>query len=95
MLSLAAIVGLLDNVEKYRDLIEELGRRHLSYGVKPEHYPHVGAAMIKTIRHVFGDTLGPKYYSAWETAFAEMSRIMIVAAYHDANALPKQAQSNV
>jgi hypothetical protein len=35
-------------------------RRHVSYGVKDEHYDTVGKALLDTLAHAFGDDFTPR-----------------------------------
>ncbi len=44
MATLAAVVNGLDNLETVLPAASALAIRHVSYGVRPEHYPVVGAA---------------------------------------------------
>lgn len=81
MLELSAIVAILDDTDACRSMIEDLALRHVAYGVLQEHYPSVGEALLLTIRQVFGASFAPEYYATWRTAYAEMSRIMVDAAY--------------
>src|SRR5262245_26441319 len=48
MKMLAVAVAALDNVEKILPAVEDLGRRHVQYGVKKEHYETVGEALLWT-----------------------------------------------
>ena len=80
MLSLSAIISLMDDGPACRSMIEDLAIRHINYGVVPSYYEKVGQALIVTIREVFGDEFPPEFYAAWKVAFARMSAIMIDAA---------------
>ena len=46
MSMLATAVTSLHEVEKIIPAVEDLGRRHVKYGVKAEHYQPVGEALI-------------------------------------------------
>ncbi|RMA42492.1 globin domain-containing protein [Rhodophyticola porphyridii] len=83
MLELSAIVAILDDTDACARMIEELALRHIGYGVLPEHYPSVGEALLLTIQQVFGPRFSQEHYATWRAAYAEMSRIMIDAAYPD------------
>lgn len=80
MLSLSAIISLMDDGPACQSMIEDLAIRHIGYGVVPEYYEKVGQALIATIRNVFGEDFPPDFYEAWKVAFARMSAIMIEAA---------------
>src|SRR6266540_2689175 len=46
---LTTAVGNLHQIDKIMAAVEGLGRRHAGYGVKPEHYQPVGAALLWTL----------------------------------------------
>src|SRR6266516_82463 len=52
--SLALIVQHMQHPEVLGDMLRELGQRHVTYGIRPEHYPLVGAVLLET----FADFLG-------------------------------------
>src|SRR5215208_3482729 len=54
MQMLTAAVRLLDKSESLVPVLQDLGRRHVGYGVRDEHYDTVGAALL----WMLGETLG-------------------------------------
>src|ERR1700722_17779877 len=46
MATLAAVVGGLGDIESILPTASALARRHVGYGVKPEHYQSVGNALL-------------------------------------------------
>lgn len=86
MLALGAIVAQIHRVEAFRPMVEELAMRHVGYGVRPEHYPFVGEALLATIRDVFGDELGPEVSGAWRVGYDEIARHMVARAYPERDA---------
>ena len=46
---ITAAVSRLDNLDILVPILVSLGKRHAGYGVKPEHYEIVGAALLKTL----------------------------------------------
>lgn len=98
MLALGAIVAQLHRIEAFRPMVGELARRHVAYGVKVGYYPLVGEALLTTIRQVFGDTLEPAVYDAWDRGYTEIAAHMIdQAGYEDepkAGAGPAAAQAD-
>ena len=54
MAMLAAVVKGLGNLEQVLPAASALAKRHVSYGVKAEHYPVVGAALLWTLRRAWG-----------------------------------------
>src|SRR5215468_10135289 len=45
--------------------LQALGARHATYGVLPEHYPMVGAALLETMAEIGGSAWRPEYTEAW------------------------------
>ena len=84
MQMMAVAVQGLSNVDAVRPAIEALGRRHVSYGVRPEHYETFGNALIATIRIGLGDTFSPDVRAAWVNAYALLADIMQAAAKAEA-----------
>ena len=60
--------------------VEELGRRHLVYGVRPEHYATVGAALLWTLQTGLGDAFTSEVREAWTCAYMFLSSTMQRAA---------------
>src|SRR5262252_5008265 len=52
--TLALIVQHMQHPEVLDDMLRELGKLHVSHGIRPEHYPLVGTALLET----FADFLG-------------------------------------
>ena len=61
--------------------VRALGKRHVGYGVKPDHYPIVGAALLNTLAKGLGDEFTPELRRAWVEAYTTLSGIMKDAAY--------------
>ena len=79
MLTLTAIVADLDNLDRLVPMVGELARRHVGYGVRDEHYPPVGAALIEALRHALGARFTPEVEAAWGAAYGLLSGAMIQA----------------
>jgi hemoglobin-like flavoprotein len=72
-----AVVSTLDQLEPAIPTIHELGRRHLGYGVKPEHYSIAGAAWMWALDRVLGDDCTMEVKLAWTAAFCALAGIML------------------
>src|ERR1700742_3680759 len=81
MVMLAAVVKGLDNLESVLPAASALAKRHIGYGVKAEHYPVVGAALLWTLEKGLGDGWTPDVANAWTAAYSTLSGFMIVEAY--------------
>lgn len=81
MKALATVVGGLGHIEAIAPVARDLAKRHVAYGVQPEHYPLVGAALLWTLQQGLGDEFTPTLRAAWATAYSALSEMMIAAAY--------------
>lgn len=50
--------------------IEQLGRRHAMYGVKAEHYPMVGQALLETLEQFLRNKWTAQVEATWTEAYA-------------------------
>jgi len=81
MTTLGTVVRSLDRLEQVMPAVKNLATRHIQYGVKPEHYPPVGAALLWTLEQGLGEDFTPETAQAWATAYAALSAAMIGAAW--------------
>ncbi|MGH7099352.1 MAG: globin family protein [Stellaceae bacterium] len=81
MTAIAMIVSSLNRIEQIAPMVRALARRHIAYGVRPEHYPAVGATLLWTLEQGLGDEFTPALRDAWAAAYAILSELMIAAAY--------------
>jgi hemoglobin-like flavoprotein len=78
--SLALIVEHMQHPEALGDMPRELGQRHVTYGVRPEHYPLVGAVLLETFADFLGKHWTQAHHDAWVKGFEEVSRLMLQGA---------------
>lgn len=81
MATLNVVVQSLDKLDEVVPVARELAVRHVAYGVKPEHYDSVGAALLWTLEQGLGDGFTPDVKQAWTTAYTTLSGAMKEAAY--------------
>jgi len=74
-----AVAGLSD-LDKIVPAVQQLGRRHTGYNVKPEHYATVGEALLWTLEQGLGDAFTAEVKDAWATVYGIVSKTMIAAA---------------
>ena len=74
------VVARLDRFEDLQSEIAALARRHVHYGVVPQQYAYVGAALLWTLEHCLGDDWTPAVANAWQTCYAMLSSAMIQVA---------------
>ena len=81
MATLAVVVKGLSNLESVLPTASALAKRHVAYGVKPEHYAPVGAALLWTLERGLGAEGTPALAGAWTAAYTTLSGYMIGEAY--------------
>jgi hemoglobin-like flavoprotein len=80
---LAALVLLrksLRDLDAIVPTLRELGRRHVGYGARPEHYPVVAAVLIASLAEVAGEAWRPEYERAWSAALELVAGAMLEGA---------------
>jgi hypothetical protein len=76
-------LGMLQgpDLELLKEVLRELGDRHVEYGVLPEHYPIVGEALLSTLETALGDKLwNEKVKSGWAAVYDIVSSSMVQGA---------------
>lgn len=84
MAMIGAAVGGLTNLEKLVPVVQDLGKRHVDYGVTPEHYDTVAAALLYTLGVGLGDDWTPEVKEAWVEVYTVLATTMKDAAYSEA-----------
>ena len=79
MQTLAVAVLGLDYFERLEPVLEDLGRRHVAYGVVPEHYRLVKDALLWTLEETLGDGLTLDTYLAWSAMYDLVASTMLGA----------------
>ena len=70
-----AVKGL-DNLEQLVPAVENLGRRHVGYGVKDSHYDTVGDALLWTLEKGLGEAFTPEVMEAWTQTYITLATVM-------------------
>lgn len=81
MSKLGLVVAEIQKLDSIVPVLEDLALRHVAYGVKPDHYPLVSAALLQMLAEVLGDGFTPATKAAWTKAYDELSTLMIDHAY--------------
>jgi hemoglobin-like flavoprotein len=74
-----AVTGL-DNPDTILPTIQDLGKRHVGYGVKEEYYDTVGEALLWTLEMGLVGDFTPEVKDAWAAAYKLLSDTMKSAA---------------
>lgn len=73
-------VNGLDRLEGIVPAVQQLGVRHVAYGVKDEHYDTVGAALLWTLETGLADAFTDDVKDAWATVYGVLADTMKAAA---------------
>lgn len=92
LFAFGAIVAQIPDLEVCREMTRELAVRHVAYGVLPEHYVSVGAAVIKTVEMVMGVAMSSEIAVSWQKAYDAVAAVMIETAY---GAKPSPADASI
>jgi hemoglobin-like flavoprotein len=74
--TLAAVVESLHHFESTRPRLARLGRQHAEYGVRPEQYEIVTAALLWAIGQALGSDFDRRARDAWTHALAAVCTAM-------------------
>jgi hemoglobin-like flavoprotein len=81
MAAIATVVDGLGDIEAIGPAVRDLAKRHVAYGVRPDHYELVGAALLWTLEQGLGADFTPAVHAAWAAAYERLAEMMIAAAY--------------
>jgi hemoglobin-like flavoprotein len=73
-------VNGLDRLEAIVPAVEQLGERHVGYGVKDKDYDTVGAALLWTLEAGLGEAFTPEVKEAWSVTYGVLANTMKAAA---------------
>ena len=70
----------IDKLEGLGPLVSTIVNKHVSLQIQPEHYPVVGASLLKAIREVLGEEIATDaVIEAWGAAYGQLASILIGA----------------
>ena len=78
--TLALIVEHMQHPEVLSGMLRELGKRHVTYGIRPEHYPLVGTTLLETFADFLGKNWTQAHQDAWIKGFEAVSSLMLQGA---------------
>lgn len=87
-----AVLAYAENIENLPALlgaVAHIANKHVSVGIRAEHYPIVGKHLIASIKEVLGDAATPELIDAWTAAYMQLADVLIGAekAIYDKNAV--------
>ena len=80
VMALGAVIAGLDNLAPLIPVLENLGKKHVAYGVRDDHYGSVGAALLWTLEQGLQDKWTPQVKDAWIAAYTAVAGVMRDAA---------------
>lgn len=86
MTMITAAVRGLNDLGKLVPVVQDLGRRHVGYGVTDSHYDTVGSALIWTLDKGLGPAFTPEVKESWVTVYTVLATTMKDAANAPAKA---------
>ncbi len=75
--ALTTMIQTIDDGERFEQIMRDLGRHHVKFHVRPEHFVMFEAALLDALRHFSGDRWSDQYDRAWRDAYARMSGAMM------------------
>ena len=78
--TLALIIQHMQHPEVLSDMLRELGQLHVSHGIRPEHYPLVGTALLETFADFLGKHWTQEHHDAWVKGYEAVSSLMLQGA---------------
>jgi nitric oxide dioxygenase len=76
-----AVLSYGENIEApglLVDMVERIAHRHVSLGIEARHYPIVGAAILRALGELLGETPGADVaIAAWGAAYGELAALFI------------------
>ena len=80
MVMINTAVNGLDRLDTIVPAVQELGRRHVVYGVEDHHYDSVGDALLWTLEQGLGSGFTPAVREAWSAVYMLLATTMKQAA---------------
>ena len=87
-----SVLAYAENIENLKPLlgaVAHIANKHVSVGIRAEHYPIVGKHLIASIKDVLGEAATPELIDAWTAAYTRLADILIGAEknIYDKNAV--------
>lgn len=80
MSAIGLVVTSLDRPETIIPMVQNMGKRHVGYGVTSDQYTSVGAALLWALKQGLGADFTPEVQAAWATVYELLASTMQAAA---------------
>ncbi|MBQ0934307.1 NO-inducible flavohemoprotein [Ideonella paludis] len=67
----------IDDPSALHPALLHIAHKHVSLGIRPEHYPLVGQQLLAAMSDVMGDAATPELLAAWGAAYAQLAEVLI------------------
>jgi hemoglobin-like flavoprotein len=94
MRMIAMCVSYLDDDEVFIPAVEELGARHVDYGVRDEYYATVREAFIWALSEGLGTACTPEVKTAWTALYDLIAEVALRGAHAAKGDAPPTARSS-
>jgi hemoglobin-like flavoprotein len=81
MQMLSVAVNGLNSLDRIVPAIQDLGKRHVGYGVREQDYRTVGTALLWTLEQGLGSEFTPDVREAWTAVYMLVANTAIEAGY--------------
>lgn len=79
----------IENLQPLLGAVAHIANKHVSVGIRAEHYPIVGKHLIASIKEVLGEAATDELLDAWAAAYSQLADILIETekSIYDKNAV--------
>lgn len=77
---LSSALSLLERPEEFNSVLEDLGARHVTYGVRTSHYETVGIALLDMLEQVLAAEFQAETRIAWANLYQTIADAMLRGA---------------
>lgn len=74
-----AYAANIGNPDALGPVVNRIVHKHVSVGIRAEHYPIVGRHLLGAIKEVLGDAATPELLAAWGEAYNSLAQVLIDA----------------
>ncbi|MGE8688717.1 MAG: NO-inducible flavohemoprotein [Achromobacter sp.] len=75
--AVAAYAEHIDDPSVLMPVVTRIVHKHVSLGIRPEHYPIVGKHLLASIREVLGEAATDELVDAWAAAYGQLADLLI------------------
>jgi nitric oxide dioxygenase len=76
-MAVAAYAEHIDHPDVLMPVLERVAAKHISLGIRPEHYAIVGRHLLASIAEVLGEAATPALIDAWAAAYGQLADLLM------------------